>query len=359
MDVDRERLRNEYRAYDRRVDIVSSVEVWFTRVTEIKPTVAWFERYPSLKHPLDGNDAKPDFTVLFADGTGYVGELSDLALHDQSLDALCSQLARYDTLDRLPAGPPLPGGVQPTSPVTAIDHLLFVRHADAASADRRLRDAAGDAQHPFALQHPLIVLGWSFDADMAKYAFGLVAGNDRPRGHGRPTSLEGWMSDPRQYDTLTGRAAHFDKIKTQRRLMNDQVPPVYLAALLWNDVFGALSGGQGDIDVSSADLARRMRARWGRGRAVEVDPALDLLVTAKLAERTPTGWRVGHRPLGERGEDFLEQLLARLEGKPRGPATFAQPSSSLKRGVRPTPPRRRGWMSRRGRRAAGLRESPR
>jgi hypothetical protein len=119
MDVDRERLRNEYRAYDRRVDIVSSVEVWFTRVTEIKPTVAWFERYPSLKHPLDGNDAKPDFTVLFADGTGYVGELSDLALHDQSLDALCSQLARYDTLDRLPAGPPLPGGVQPTSPVTA------------------------------------------------------------------------------------------------------------------------------------------------------------------------------------------------------------------------------------------------
>lgn len=327
MDVDRKWLRDEYRAYDRRVDIVSSVEVWFTKVTEMKRTVAWFERYPSLKHPLDGNDATPDFTVLFTDGTGYVGELADLALREESLDDLCSQFARYDTLDRLPAGRPSPGGVQPTNPVTAIDHLLFVRHADAASADRRLRDAAADAQHSFALQHPLVVLGWSFEEERAKYAFGRVAGSDRPRGHGRPTSLERWMHDPRQYDTLTGRAVHFDKIKAQRRLMNDPVPAIYLAALLWNDVFGTLSGGQGDIDVSSADLARRMRARWGRGRTVDVTPVLDLFVSANLAERTAHGWRVGHRPLGERGEDFLEQLLSRLESKPRGPATFAQRSA--------------------------------
>jgi hypothetical protein len=72
-------LWSEYYQYDRRVDIVSVAEVWFTRAQGLSGTVRHFERFPKVTH-TDGNDATPDFTVLFTDDTALVGELSNLAL---------------------------------------------------------------------------------------------------------------------------------------------------------------------------------------------------------------------------------------------------------------------------------------
>lgn len=62
--------RARYFHYDRCVDIVSVAEVWFTKSTGLRATVVHFERFPRLAHP-DGNDATPDFTVLFNDQRPY------------------------------------------------------------------------------------------------------------------------------------------------------------------------------------------------------------------------------------------------------------------------------------------------
>lgn len=318
-------LRADWRHYDQRVDIVSSVEVWFTKVDAMIQTVTHFERFPTLPHPLaEGETVTPDFTVLFDDSTGYVGELADLALHDGSLDSLCQQLMRYDVLTELQAAPTAAGGRRAYQKVVAIDHLLFVRHADAASANERLRDALADPDHFFSLSHPLVVLSWSFDAERSKYAFvrDERRENPRPRGHNRPTSLEGWMASPKCCDTLTGLPKHFEPIKVRRRLMNDQPPPIYLSALVWQVILSNLSGGEGDVDLTVADLAQALQDTWGKGSVRDAERVLRLYVDANLAAETPAGFTVGHRALDERGGDLVDQLVQRLQKKVRGPATL-------------------------------------
>ena len=54
----------------------------------------------------DGNPITPDFAVLFNDATGLVVELSNLARNTESLEALVGQIARYNEVHELPAGPP-------------------------------------------------------------------------------------------------------------------------------------------------------------------------------------------------------------------------------------------------------------
>lgn len=314
---DRDHLRREFTNYDRRVDIISAIEVWFTTVTEMVDTVAHFERYPKITH-FDSNDATPDFTVLFRDGTGYIGELADISLQNESIESLLAQVGRYDGLTHLPAGG------QTVAPVTEIDHLLFVRQADAPAINLRCRTVLGDPEMPHTLQHPLVVLGWSFDPDSSKYAFVRNAqdGNPRPRGHARPSSLETWMGAPMSLDSLSGLARRFAPIKGARRLMNDPIPRIYLAVLLWNDIFPHLSGGEAEIHVEAAELARDCRERWGRVLAKDVRGALDLLAQAKLAEQTEQdGWVVAHRPLTERRDDVVEQILQRIVRPPAGPVT--------------------------------------
>src|SRR3546814_10229985 len=74
--------------YDRAVGIVSGFQFLFTEQASLSPTVAHFERYPLITHP-DGKEATPDFTVLFHDGGALVGEVAQLSLADQGVDALC------------------------------------------------------------------------------------------------------------------------------------------------------------------------------------------------------------------------------------------------------------------------------
>src|SRR3546814_18993668 len=73
--------------YDLAVWIVSGFLFLFTEQASLSPTVAHFERYPLITHP-DGKEATPDFTVLFHDGGALVGEVAQLSLADQGVDAL-------------------------------------------------------------------------------------------------------------------------------------------------------------------------------------------------------------------------------------------------------------------------------
>lgn len=55
------------------MSIVSAFEFLFTEVGSLVPTVQHFERYPSVRHPIDKKPATPDFSVVFQDGVGLAG----------------------------------------------------------------------------------------------------------------------------------------------------------------------------------------------------------------------------------------------------------------------------------------------
>ncbi len=321
-----ERLLADYRRYDSCVDIVSAAEVWFTRATGLRDTVAHFERYPIIDH-TDGDEATPDFTVLFDDGTAYVGELSNLSREPASLDSLCHQIGRYDTLNRVP------GPTGDLVEVSAIDILVFIPQGEANAAVARMASVIEDAEHAYSPNRFPSVFGWSFEADRTRYIFSLARGgaNPRPRGHGREPSLEGWMSAIENPDTLTGMPEHFGPIKVARRFVNDPTPPLYMATLLWGTVLPSMSGGQGDISTSAADLAERLRSDYGRGKANEVAQALDLLRLAGLAQREgPEGWVIAHQPINRHDEDLAATLIDRYKSRPAGPVTFAAKERTLK-----------------------------
>jgi hypothetical protein len=307
----------EYERYDRCVDIVSAVEVWFTKVEGMHETVAHFERYPTITGEIA---ATPDFTTLFTDDTAYVGELANLSLQQGSLDSLCEQLGRYDRLDRVPG----PGGE--LVEVAAVDILLFVPHSEANAAVARMSGAIADPDHPYSPSRFPSVFAWSFDVTRSRYVFTLAGGgqNERPRGHGRRPSLEEWMSSPMSPDTLTGLPRHFKEIKVARRFMNDPTPPLYMATLLWGAVLPSMSGGEGDIATSATELAERLRHDYGRGRASEVARALELLRVAGLATREgEEGWVIAHQSISRHDEDLAVTLINRYKSRPSGPVTFA------------------------------------
>lgn len=314
-----ELLHSDYGRYDACVDIVSAAEVWFTKAGGLRDTVAHFERYPTITHG-DGGEATPDFTVLFHDRTAYVGELTNLSLEQSSLDSLCHQIGRYDALDQVPGS----GGR--LVEVSAVDVLVFVPQGEANAAVARLVEAMKDPDHPYAPDSLPTIFGWSLEQGRDRYIFSLARGDEnlRPRGHGREHSLEKWMSSTLNPDTLTGMPEHFSPIKIQKRFMNDPTPALYLATLLWGVVFPTISGGQGDISTTAAGLAEQLRKDYGRGRANEVERALDLLRHAGLAQREgSTGWVIAHQPINRHQEDLAATLIDRFKSRPAGPVTFA------------------------------------
>jgi hypothetical protein len=313
-----ELLHAEYERYDRCVDIVSAAEVWFTKAAGMRNTVVHFERYPTI----DTGEivATPDFTVLFSDGTAYVGELSNLSLQAASLDSLCGQLGRYDRLDCVP------GADGALAEVTVVDVLLYVPHSEANSAVARMTAAIEDEDHPYSPSRFPSVFAWSFEAMKTRYVFTLAGGeqNQRPRGHGRDPSLESWMSSETSYDTLIGLPRHFQAIKVASRFMNDPTPPLYMATLLWGTVLPSMSGGEGDVATSAADLAERLRHDYGRGKVSEVTQALELLRVAGLAARdSEDGWVIAHQPINRHEDDLAATLIDRCKSRPSGPVTFA------------------------------------
>lgn len=320
-----ERFLAEFRRYDACVDIVSAAEVWFTKAGGIRETVAHFERYPAITHG-DGEEATPDFSVLFKDGTAYIGELTNLSLEQSSLDSLCHQIGRYDSLDRVPG---LGGSLVQ---MNAVDVLVFVPQGEANAAVARLAESMNNPDHPYAPSRFPTVFGWSLEQGRDRYIFSLARGDEnlRPRGHGREHSLENWMSSTLNPDTLTGMPEHFSPIKIQKRFMNDPTPALYMATLLWGVVFPTMSGGQGDISTTAAELAEQLRKDYGRGRANEVQRALDLLRFAGLAQREgQTGWVIAHQPINRHEEDLAATLIDRFKSRPSGPVTFAAKERAL------------------------------
>ena len=161
--MDPDRLLADFKQYDRTVDVVSAYHWFFTETQALPDTVAHFERYPRIRHP-DGQDATPDFTVLFHDGGGLIAEVANIALHENSVEKLCAQLLRYDALTELPG----PNGGMVTA--SSIDVIFLTPMDNAEAAVRRVyRERLELDEHWYSPSRRPVLIQFGFTSD--KYVF--------------------------------------------------------------------------------------------------------------------------------------------------------------------------------------------
>ena len=312
-------LLEEFRTYDRSVDVVSSWEMIFTESETALPAhVRHFERFPSVA-AADGNPATPDFSVLFDDDRGLVGEIATFSLRNESVDALCRQIQRYDELRQLPAG----GGA--LAAVEQVDVMLFVPIDLGTDAVRRLlRERFANPEHFYKPGAPPIVVQFVLQPEHERYVFQRRPdeenGRFRDEGRQEDARLSVWFD---RNDVKT-RPEHFREIKAARGFVNDPVPDLYLATFLWSKTFADQAGESGEgrpvrLEVTPSVLAGRLRDEYGMVRAADVERALALLTRAKLAERAPEGWIAfwTELPKGPHGHDLAETLARRAVRPPR------------------------------------------
>jgi hypothetical protein len=308
-----QRLSDEFRVYDQSVDVVSAWELIFTQSdTPLRRRVRHFERFPSIALP-DGTEVTPDFSVLFDQGPGLVGEIASFALNDESVESLCTQIANYDALLELPAG----GGA--TSQVPAVDVMLLVPFDLGTAAVRRIiNDRLQREGHPYKPSNAPIIVQFTLTAGTERYVFQRRPdeGNGTFRDGEVPAEARlsaGWFDK----DDPKVRPHRFREIKATRAFVNDPIPPLYLATFLWSKTFAVRAAGAGDarpvrLDVVPSDVAEQIRVEHGVVRARDIEEAMQLLQRAKLAERTPTGWVAYWTELHRVGSDRdLADILAR------------------------------------------------
>jgi len=193
-----QRLLHGFTTYDRAVDVVSAFEMAFTTSnSDVPGTVRRFERFPRI--PTDGGATlTPDFTVVFNDGTGLVGEIARLALHENSAESLCRQIEKYDALRQLPDGSGM-------TAVSQTDVLLLVPQAVGVAAVKRMVvDRFANPEHPYKPSVAPCVVQFAFDEDRR--------GTPQKRTGRGPTAPEGGRcsrgqrrSSRRPYPSLLAR----------------------------------------------------------------------------------------------------------------------------------------------------------
>lgn len=300
--------------YDLAVGIVSGFQFLFTEQAELSADVEHFERYPKVVHG-DGNDATPDFTVLFKDGSALVGEIAQLPLADQGVDSICQQLQRYATLPAVPASP------SATATPTLIDQLLIVKHGTGTAAvNRIIRDRLDSPDHLFNIEAPPCIV--SAAPTDSGYTF-------ERRGSGRNGNIreeqgrEGINSWFMEGDINLG-AKYFENIKAQWVFANDEIDALYLATHLWAREFPTMAeaaarlGRDVPVRFPTADLASSMREKYGRCNVADLNRAMSLLERGKFARRINTAeWEVVWGPFQQEGNDLRKALAARAESPPR------------------------------------------
>lgn len=313
-----ERLLLGFTTYDRAVDVVSAFEMAFTSSrTGVPETVNHFERFPRVPDP-GGRILTPDFSVVFDDGGGLVSEIARIALHENSVDSLCRQIAKYDSLTQLP-------GPEGLVDVAFVDVLVLVPQSVGVAAVKRIvveRYAA--TAHWYKPSTPPCVVQFAFDED--RYIFqrllepsnGVLREGDREDGLGR------WFEENGDFKA---RPSRFSDIKAARAFMNDPVDVLYLATHLWAKTFPTMAADSRRpvrLELEAADVAAELRDKYGRVRSGDVERALDLLKTAKLADRTPEGWVVAWEELRVTGERDLANTLATRSCRPPGRGALAK-----------------------------------
>lgn len=316
--------------------MVSAFEMVFTTSKSAVPaTVHHFERFPRVPDE-DGNKLTPDFSVMFNDGSGLVGEIARLALHEGSAESLCDQIAKYDALRQLP-------GKDGLVDVSQVDVLLIVPQSVGVAAVKRVViDRYANEDHPYNPSVAPCVLQFAFDEDRYIFQRLLEPENGLPRDGDRDDGLGRWFEENGDFKAKPSR---FSDIKAQRAFINDPVDALYLATHLWAKTFPTMASGATRpvrLDLTATDLAATLREQFGGVRTSDVERALDLLETAKLADRSASGWVAAWEELRVAGEKDLAHALAtracrppargvsgRLEAAAKAAAAKPEPPPSL------------------------------
>ncbi len=308
-----DRLLRAFRTYDRAVDVVSAFEMVFTESkSDLPATVEHFERFPSV--PSGGRDVTPDFTTLFNDRAGLVGEIARLARVEESADRLCDQILAYDQLRQLP-------GRSGFVDVGQIDVVLLVPlDVGPAAAIQILERRLGNPSHPYKPGSPPCIVQFGFDE--GRYLFQRIQHplNGLPTDNARPDGLGRWFTANGDFRAKPERFAH---IKAARAFVNDGIDDLYLAVHLWTKTFATLSGGESLerpvlLTIDPEQTAHYLRQTYGRVRADDVRRALALLERAKLAEQDGMGnWKVGWEELHGRESDLAQLLTERICTPPK------------------------------------------
>lgn len=302
-----QRLLTEFNTYDQYVDVVTAFEWLFTETKELPPSVRHFERFPKIVLD-DGTTHTPDFTVVYTDGTGLVGEISKIARHENSVDKACSQIGRYAELDRLPTDS---GGT--LTKVSDLDVLQLVpADVGLAAVQRIIKDRFLNPNHDYKPPKAPAIAQFSRSADRDEFRYTFQHLPD-PENGVLPNS-----DDPSSIGFFLTRvnnvgADRFKRIKALRKFMNDPINPLYLATHLWTFTWPTEYGRSGteDIDVTPGLIAETLREQFGKGRVSEVRAALDLLGRAGLAADNGDGtWTVSRSTLRLRGERDIHRIIA-------------------------------------------------
>lgn len=305
-----ERLFRGFTTYDRAVDVVSAFEMAFTTSnSDVPGTVRHFARFPRIPSE-EGGPLTPDFTVAFEDGTGLVGEIARLALHENSAEGLCRQIAKYDAVRQLPSAAGL-------TEVSQIDVLLLVPQSVGVAAVKRIVvDRYADPEHPYKPSVAPCVVQFAFDEDRYIFQRLLEPRNGTLRDGDRADGLGRWFEENGDFKAKPRR---FSDIKAARAFINDPVDPLYLATHLWAKTFPTMAGDAPRpvrLEIGSSDLAAELRDRFGGVRTSDVDRALDLLKTAKLVDPTIDGHVIAWEELRVPGEKDLAHALATRACRP-------------------------------------------
>lgn len=297
-----QRLLEDFDTYDTHVDIISAFQWLFLRSGLFTGHVRHFERFPHITMP-DGTESTPDFTVLFSDHTGLVGEISKLALHENSVDKAVKQIGKYALLDRLPAD--AKGNCQPITDVNVLQLVLFRDGLDAVR--RIIVERMLNPDHPYKPPKAPVIVQYS--RDDVRYTFQRL---QNPENGSLPSS-----QDPMTVGYLLDRGLNppirkFVGIKATAKFMNDPIDPLYLATHLWTQhwptEFPDLAE---DVTVSPKEIADVLRERFGKCRADEVRRALGLLASAGLAaDNGDNTWEVSRKQLRLRGEHDVHRIIA-------------------------------------------------
>lgn len=276
-----------------------------------------FERFPRVPDS-ERNTLTPDFSVVFSDGGGLVGEIARIALHEKSVDSLCSQIAKYDAFTQLPG----PDGLVD---VSFVDVLVLVPQAVGVAAVKRIvveRYAA--PAHWYRPSAPPCAVQFAFDEDRYIFQRLLEPTNGVLRDGERPDGLGRWFEENGDFKA---RPSRFSDIKAARAFMNDPVDGLYLATHLWAKTFPTMAADARRpvrLALKPADVAAELRDKYGGVRSRDVERALDLLKAAKLAERTADGWVVAWEELRVTGERDLAHALATRSCRPPGRSALAK-----------------------------------
>jgi hypothetical protein len=314
--------QQEYYDDDLRNAVVSSFEFFFQHSAGLSPGVRHFERFPHLRLP-SGVEVTPDFAVVFHDGSMLCGEIARLSKHEKSIESIRKQVANYYSLLEGPVAA-LPGGGHRTGPVGPVDVVILTPHDTQNAMCVRLAESlANEARSSNPVRRPSVI-GYSYDNAKSKLVYNMMrlAGTPPIPSGDRSPSLTSYFEGDGQYDSISLPAAYYTDIVAAKRFMNDQPRPLYLATVLWQDVFPHFrtSGTNGTeiLELSAQRISAEMQRRYGTGTSKMVRMGMDFLVQARLAVPKKLSWSVAHKEVAKGPDaEVHAELLHRFESRPK------------------------------------------